>query len=350
MNRRVALVVSATADDPAWLVGARLRHLLDRGWDARLLAKGEPWAQAPEVTDPDLRERVQLAPAGEAAAFDRSLRALEPDLVHFHSGWAAWKETSGAQPRDFAVVIGLREDGQDLRVPDLERLWRSAGLLLFGARSSLERAAAQGCPVERCAVLPPPARSPGTAALAGDGASAGVLRMLSVGPLTWEHGLEHSIQAVRLLADMGVPCEYRIVGEGSHVGAVAFARHQLGVQGQVELLGPDGHDGLEEQVRWADVYVDPAVTDTTPATGLDTALLHGVPFVATARDRALPDGGGLTVARRAPREMAEALARLANDPALRAQMGDEALRSEGRWVLADHLAEYERLLATAVEP
>jgi glycosyltransferase involved in cell wall biosynthesis len=209
---------------------------------------------------------------------------------------------------------------------------------------ALERAAAQGWPAERAAILP--VHVAGLDLSPRDRASAD-LRVLSAGPLLWEQGLEHSIHAVALLAQSGVGCEYRILGEGEHVGAVAFARHQLGVSDRVHLLSPDGADRLAEELSDTDVLVDAAVTDTTSSAGLVAAMAMGIPFVATRRT-GLPADAGLTVPRRDPRALAQALGRLASDPDLRARLGRGGLRHSGAHTLDEHLGELEGLYRRAL--
>jgi colanic acid/amylovoran biosynthesis glycosyltransferase len=170
----------------------------------------------------------------------------------------------------------------------------------------------------------------------------GTLRILSAGSLIWQQGFEHSIHAVRLLLDMGIPCEYRIIGDGEHVQAVAFARHQLGLGEHVHLISPNGDGQLPEELWSADVFVDPAVTDTTSPTPLAAAHAHGVPFVATARSTPLPEEAGITVPRRDPRAMAAALERLARNAELRTQMARAGPLVAGV-SRSDHLAALERL-------
>lgn len=342
MRPRVALVVSTTADDSGVVVAARLRHLLTAGWDARLFCKGAVWARDPSVRDPALAERVELAPnaSGKSSPFDGRLEDLRPDLVHFHSAWAASKGRRVMRRLECRVVISLREDGQDLAVPDPEPLWEAADLLVFASAAALDRAVARGWPRERAEVLQAPVAGPGP--LERD-PEPNFLRVLSAGPMVWEQGFEHSVHAMRLLLDIGVRCEYRIVGQGDHLPAVAFARHQLGLADHVQLLAPDGSERLAEEMRSADVFVEPSVTDTTSPTALMTAQTHGLPFVATGRRDGLDEDAGIAVPRRHPRAIAEALAVLAGDPALRARMGLAARRVDGSPTLEEHVEHLERL-------
>ena len=346
MTARIALVASNTADEPGALLAARLRHLLESGWEARLFCKGQALSEDPAVRDPGLRGHVELAPRArrDASPFDHRLRKLRPDLVHFHSAWAAWKgmRRGRGQLPDCRVVVSLRADGLDLEIPEPSMLWERADRFVFPDGAALERAAARGWPRDRAEVLHAPVvRVEGAA---GRAAPDGVLRILSAGSLVWEQGFEHSVHAVRLLLDADVPCRYRILGEaGDHVQAVAFARHQLGLADHVDLITPNGSGGLGEELRAAHVFVDPAVTDTTSPSALASAQAGGLPFVATARRDGLPEDAGIAVPRRNPRAIADALEVLAADPELRVRMGRAGERARGVPSLDVHMAELERL-------
>jgi glycosyltransferase involved in cell wall biosynthesis len=349
MSPTVAFVVSTTAEDDAQLLAVRLRYLLERGWDAWLFCKGARWADEPALRDDDLRERIELAPTAKAdsSPFDARLRSLQPDLVHFDSGHAAVKGLRKGQLRGSKIAISFRTDGQDVTFShDLDLLWGRGDVLFFRSRIALELALGHGCPEERTAILKPPVRPPDPEHRRerGDGS----LRVLSAGPLLWQQGFEHSIHAIRMLLDQGVPCEYRIIGDGEHLQAVAFARHQLGLHDHVHLIPEDGADQLPDELRSADVFLDPAVADTTSSTPLGTAQAHGVPSVATAREAPLPDGAAIEVPRRDPRAIATALARLA-DPEMREQMRRTALKASGAWLMEDHLAELERFYGAMLE-
>ena len=355
MSPKVALVASSTADADAQLLAARLRHLLERGWDAWLFCKGERWGDEPALREPDVRERIELALDAKALSspFDGRLRSLEPDLVHFDSGHAASKGLQNGQLRGSKIAISFRADGQDVvGVDGLDLLWECGDALFFRDQLALDRALECGCPQDRAAILKPPIQLPDTDHRQGPG--NGSLRVLSAGPLVWEQGFEHSIHAIKLLLDQGVPCEYRIIGDGEHIQAVAFARHQLGLHDHVHLIPDDGPDQLPDQLRSADVFVDPAVADTVSSTPLGTAQAHGLPFVATEREAPLLDEAGIAVPRRDPGAIATALARLAADAELREHMGRQSLKASGAWFMEDHLAElegrYGALLTLAAEP
>jgi colanic acid/amylovoran biosynthesis glycosyltransferase len=366
MSPRICLVATIPGAEHGDLLAARLRGLLDGGWDARLLCEAERWTRVPAFDDPALAPSVELmrgrdwyppprsllgrprglvhylGAKGDTGAFDQRLLKLRPDLIHFHSVASASNAMRLKRILDCRVAVSFHADGRDLDHPDLEALWEGADLLVFPDAALRDRAIALGCPPEGAEVLPIPLRSP-KPAMDGRRPESGRLRIISAGPLTWEQGFEHSVHAVRLLLDMGIGCEYRILGEGEHLDAVAFARHQLDLAGNVELVSPNGGYPLEEELRAADAFVDPAVTHTTPLAPLAMAHAAGVPFVATDRD-GLPKDGGITVPRRNPKEIAGALATLAADPALRERMGKASQISMAEYpTFEDHVLRLEEL-------
>jgi colanic acid/amylovoran biosynthesis glycosyltransferase len=91
----------------------------------------------------------------------------------------------------------------------------------------------------------------------------------------------------------------------------------------VRLLGAVPHDGVREEMRGADVFLHPAVSE-----GFGNAVMEaqaaGLPIVCTDADglrENIADGEtGFAVARRDPAALAAAITRL-TDPALRARMG-----------------------------
>jgi glycosyltransferase involved in cell wall biosynthesis len=334
------MLVSTSGDDGGAVIAYRLRHLLEAGWDVRLFCKGGVWGREPALQDEALRGRVQVAARARAdsAPFQRRLRRLRPALVHIHSGHLASKYVARGLLPDQRLVVSFREDGQDLDAPELDGIWRRVTLALFPSDVACGRALDRGCPEERAEVLEPAIE------IRPNGANGeGPLRLVSFGPLVWERGYEHSVHAVALLREMGVRCEYRIVGEGEHVQAVAFARHQLGLHDEVRLVAPDG-----KPLESADVFVDPAVSDSASSTALAAAQSSGVPYVATARREAPPEGGGIVVPRRDPVALAEALARLARDPGLRRRLGRQGQQQTGFAGVYDDAQRLESLYRRAL--
>jgi glycosyltransferase involved in cell wall biosynthesis len=154
--------------------------------------------------------------------------------------------------------------------------------------------------------------------------------------MVWERGLEHAVHAVRLALDRGVRCRLRVLGGGEHLAAISFARHQMRLSEEVELVTGARGGSLVGALRDADLLVDPAVTDTTSPAALIASQAMGIPYVSTPRD-CLIQGAGVTVGRRDPWAMADALASLSAEPARRARMG--ATGAEAGWAAAARALE-----------
>ncbi len=196
-------------------------------------------------------------------------------------------------------------------------LWTKAAAVHFPDRAVEARALRRGMPEEmERAVIAPGVLMDHVPRVPQNGH----LRALSIDDLSWTQGLEHSIQAVSLVPD----CVYRIAGDGAHLSALAFARHQLGVTDRVQL---DSSGNPPSLLAAADVLVSAQVIDgLNPSVPL--ALAAGVPVVMTQPGEAesLPDAAAVVVPRRDPQAMAAALRELAADPARRASMAEAGKR------------------------
>ena len=261
---------------------------------------------------------------------DAELVRLHPDLVHFEFGALAVGRTY--LKKLLGVHLSASFRGHDLNFVGLDmpdyysEVWRSMDSVHLLGEYLWGQAQKRGCPAGLPHSLIPPAIDPArfTPRDTVQKLEAGPLRILSVGRLAWSKGYEYSIQAVRLLIDMGIPVEYRIVGAGDFLEAAAFASHQLGCEEVVSFLGPLESAGVIGQMDWADVFLHPAVEE-----GFSNAVIEAqamqLPVVcsdAGGLPENVEDGvTGFVVPRRDPQALAEKLAILAADPSLREIMG-----------------------------
>jgi glycosyltransferase involved in cell wall biosynthesis len=377
------------------------RDLIERGFDAHLFADGgDPgtWPGVAELPPEVARERVHPVPsairgrapdtllvralarglarhprAAARAAYsggrgdrrrladrylDASLLALRPGLVHFASPFSALRRAALGRAIGATVLVGLSEADLDRLARfgrgTLARAWASADILLVASPSVRERALELGCPeaapMTLDALAPElewfvaaAAETPPAVAAGGDRP----LRILSAGPMTWRQGLEFALDAVRLLVDRGVACEYRIAGDGEFEPAVGFSRHQLGLEREVTILGSLERDELREQLAWADVFLAPVVAPEQTAVAKAQAM--GVPAVATARASS-PDVTlcGIDVPPRDASAVADALASLAKDPDLRERLGRMARERAREHAAPDDGGDLMRIYAEAV--
>ena len=334
-----------------------------------------------------------LARAARQFYLDAAIIALSPDVVHFEFGALAVGRTH--LKRRLGCRLGVSFRGYDLSFVGLDdpdyyaAIWRDADAIHTLGRDLWQRALRRGCPPDKPHALIPPAVDaelfqPTTAGAEGAQGRRGAgeqgrqaatplatraaseaadsarisppaplppcppapLRLLSVGRLEWKKGYEYGLEAARLLKARGVPFTYRILGGGSYLEPLTFARHRLGLEEEVEFLGPRPQTEVLAQMRWADVLLHPAVSE-----GFGNAVLEAqamaLPVVCSDADglaENVADGlTGFVVLRRAPEALADALVRLAADPALRRQMGAAGReRVESCFRLEGQIAAFDR--------
>jgi peptidoglycan/xylan/chitin deacetylase (PgdA/CDA1 family)/glycosyltransferase involved in cell wall biosynthesis len=316
---RVAIVSAGEEDELGPAPADRFADLLANGWDAHLVHLGDAFAQPglDDLPDEVLRRRVHPPPrelryrrprpelvGGLVSTLRRQPRAAVPELL---------RRVDLAARYARGVLLALRPQLVCLPPEACGGGWPEL-VRLTGSRSITREAVAALGPVLDRSLLDWPAPN-------GNGQA---LRVLTVGRLGWQEGLEHLLDAIRLLREDGVGCTCRIVGAGEYEDAVTFARHQLGMGEAVEVFPTAGREGLLEHLRWADIVVNPAVVPARPRWWLD-ACAAGRGLVTTP----FPGGdqaGAVVVPRRDPDTLAEALATLARDGGLRAELGEQGRR------------------------
>jgi glycosyltransferase involved in cell wall biosynthesis len=165
----------------------------------------------------------------------------------------------------------------------------------------------------------------------------GPLRILSVARLVEEKGLVHLLEACRILRDRGVELECTQIGgpeEPQYTNyrlEVARLRRRLRLENHVTLAGRKLPEDVTRALGEADVFVLPCVVagnagrDVSPNSIIE-AMAMKLPVIST-RISGIPelveDGvSGILVRPGDPVELADALAQLASDPALRRKLGE----------------------------
>jgi colanic acid/amylovoran biosynthesis glycosyltransferase len=258
---------------------------------------------------------------------------------------------------DCKLITGFR--GFDVNYVGLEEphyfreVWQQSDALHLLGADLWRRALRRGCPPSKPHALIAPAidaeffHAADRASVNNDGSPSRPVRILSVGRLEWKKGYEHAIGAARLLRDMGVQAEYRIIGQGAYLESLAFARHQLGVSREVEFLGALPPCEVREQMRAADILLHAAVSEGFCNVVLEAQAM-GLPVVCSDAD-GLPENvvdgeTGFVAPRRDPQALANKLAVLARDPALRHRMGQAGRkRVLERFQLADQIQAFDTL-------
>lgn len=177
--------------------------------------------------------------------------------------------------------------------------------------------------VIHCGVDPAAFRAP-------DRDAAGPLRIVAVGTLHEVKGQVHLIEACRRLAERGIDFTCRFVGDGPDREALATRIDRHGLGDRVTLAGRMTSDTVAEELARSNVLVAPSVpTRSGKREGIPIVLMEAMaarlPVVAS-RLSGIPElvtdeVSGLLVPAGDDAALADALERLAGDPALRARLG-----------------------------
>jgi colanic acid/amylovoran biosynthesis glycosyltransferase len=399
MKARIVIVVPSFPRLSETFIVSKFLGLLERGWDVHIFCGSSlrrEWVRIPLLVSRDRRwrKRVHVAwrhrPRALAAALipfallrclilvpgrtvrylvrgwgpfgrdvfrrlylDAELIRLGPDVVHFEFGALAVDRMYLRRLLECRIIVSFR--GYDLNYAGLEKstyyedVWTLADGLHFLGNDLRRRAQRRGCPPDKLhAIIPPAVRTEFfDVGRSERPESPGGLRILGVGRLVWTKGFEYALLAVRRLVDAGVACEYRIVGEGALLGALHFARRQLGLEEVVTLAGPGTRDDVKRAMASADVFLHAAVSEGFSNVVIEAQAMQ-LPVVCTDADGLAENVAngetGFIVPRRCPEALAERLQLLAADPALRRRMGEAGRRRvQAHFRLEDQLTAFENL-------
>jgi glycosyltransferase involved in cell wall biosynthesis len=168
-------------------------------------------------------------------------------------------------------------------------------------------------------------RQPGSLEAGADGPAV-TTRFLCVGRLVGWKGVDLLIDAFALARDK-VPARLEIVGDGPEQARLAAQAESLGLGADVSLTGWLDQQECARRMRGCDVYVSPSLQESGGITVLE-AMACARPVIATAWGghlETVDDTVGILVgvsSREATiRGLADAMVRLAEDPALRSRLG-----------------------------
>jgi glycosyltransferase involved in cell wall biosynthesis len=170
---------------------------------------------------------------------------------------------------------------------------------------------------------------------------------LSIGTITRlmpSKGNRYLVEAfVRVVAELP-DARGLIVGEGELEPELRALAHRVGVADRLTFAG--FRRDVAAALSALDIVVFPSLWEGTPLTAFE-ALAMGKPIVATdadgLRDILTPGRNALVVPRENPDALADAIVRLARDPALRAKLGDAARETGAGYDIATFVAKMERL-------
>jgi glycosyltransferase involved in cell wall biosynthesis len=268
-------------------------------------------------------------PASTERAVERKLRDLDATLVHAHYGPA------GLRMLHLGLPLLVTFHGFDTSsLPATDPCYRRALPGLFGRAAGIiavsetvrGRLVRLGCPGDRLHVIPmgvsvgPPRPHP----IRGD------VRAITVARLHPVKGVPDLVDAVAKARAMGARLSLDIVGDGPERAEVERRIDRGGLRGTVRVHGTLPPADVARLLDASDLFaLNSRTTPEGDAEALGISLLEAMeaslPVVA-ARHGGIPEAvedgvTGLLVPERDTEALAEALARLAADPPLRARLG-----------------------------
>jgi glycosyltransferase involved in cell wall biosynthesis len=283
----------------------------------------------------------------------RRLRTARPDVVHLHTGRAAWLGGLAARMAAVPAIVTRRMD-RPIRAGwrtqlIYQRLSRRAAAI---SPAVVERLAAGGVPRARIALVPSavdPARVRAHRAReemrAAEGVSAGDAVLLTLSALVRRKALDVLLDALSALAGHGLRPRLWLAGDGPERTALVAQTERLGLGAQVRFLG-ERYD-VGDLLAACDIAVLPSRREGLGVAALE-AMAAARPVVASAvgglADAVIDDRTGLLVPPDDAGALSTALARLLRDDALRARLGAAGPARVAEGFLPEQMVDaYERL-------
>jgi glycosyltransferase involved in cell wall biosynthesis len=281
------------------------------------------------------------------------IAAANPDLVHLHTGRAAWLGGLAACLAGAPAVVTRRMDRP------VRRGWRTRLIYERVTRRTaaispavVECLVAGGVPATRIALIPSavdvarvrPTR-PREQVRAAEGAASDDAVILTIAALVARKGLDVLFAALAALAARGLRPRLWCAGEGPERQALAAQIESLGVAGTVRFLGQRSDVG--DLLAASDIVVLPSRREGLGVAALE-AMAAGRAVVASAvgglADAIVDGQTGLLVPPGEPQRLATALETLLRNPELRAALGAAGVQRVAERFSAERLVDaYERL-------
>jgi rhamnosyl/mannosyltransferase len=305
--------------------------------------------------------RVAMTPV--SPAFLRELRRAPADLVHLHFPNPPGELGYLAFRAHIPMVLTYHNElirpawAVPLYRPWARRALRAARRIIVGDSRLIETCPELRAFRGRCAVVPygidrerlrPSAETAALTARLRQQTRG--LRVLFVGQFRYYKGLDLLIRAVR-----AVDATLILVGSGPEESHLRRLVRSLGLIDKVRFAGLVSEAALPAYYQAADVLALPSV-HRSEAFGLTLAEAHacGVPTVSTELGTATSvvnrhDETGLVVQPRSVDALAEALSKLAHNPAFRERLGRRASALSERFSATKMVTETRRIYTAVID-
>lgn len=165
-------------------------------------------------------------------------------------------------------------------------------------------------------------------------------KLLFVGRLSGEKGVEYLLRAVALAYEQGLAVELDVVGEGQLASSLARLTEELEIADRVRFLGRiASRTELDQFYRACDIFILPSLQDQQPKVLME-AMAQSTPIIATnvlGIPSIVQDGeNGLLVPPADPPAIVEAIRRITDNPQLQ-----QSLIQKGIAHAKEHTVEAE---------
>ena len=215
------------------------------------------------------------------------LLSLNPEIIHFEFGTLAQKAVKLKLLTKAKLSTSFR--GYDLNYAGLDNdeyyndVWESFDGFHFLGGDLKERAIKRGYKNDGAEVIIPPAIDSNFFTPQNSERSDEKYIITSVGRLVWKKGYEYAIKAMVLLKKQNISFEYRIIGSGDYLQAIQYIVSELGLTGNVKILGELTEEKIKYELNHTNVFLHPAVSE-----GFSNAVLEAqamsLPIVCTDAD------------------------------------------------------------------
>jgi glycosyltransferase involved in cell wall biosynthesis len=293
---------------------------------------------------------VPMRNDADVAAVWRLARPLrhDIDLVHLHTGRAAWLGAVAARLAGVPAIVTRRMDRPirpGLRTRLIYRhLTRRVVAIAPGVAARLT---AGGVPAARITCIPSAVdpvrvrpRRGSSATRAAYGAAPDDQVVLALSSLVTRKGLDVLLDAVAILGQRGIRPWVWIAGDGPEQAALAAQAARLGVDRQLNMLGPTTDVG--DLLAACDLFVLPSRREGLGVAALE-AMAAGRAVVASGvgglGDAVVDGRTGLLVPPGDADALADALAKVLGDAALRSRLAAAGPTRIAEGFLSDQMVE-----------
>jgi L-malate glycosyltransferase len=341
------------ADAPYVHTRRWVQHFVAAGWDAHLISFRPAEIPGATVHYVDGLERIGKARyLAHARRVRRLVRELRPDLLHsLHlTSYGFLAGVSGVHPNIASVW------GRDVMAVASSMPWY--GFLTRYALSKADHVTATGPRLAEATLRYTPAGKPVTVVPYGIDlerfrpidprpATRDPIVIGAVARLSPEKGLDVLLDASMMLSKKGTDLRVVLVGHGPERSKLERKATKLGIAERVEFRGDVPHNHVPDVLAELDIFAMPSREEGFGVAALEASAMQ-LPVVASDT-HGIPDAveherTGLLVPPNDATALAEAIARLAGDPALRERLGRQGRAFvEERYRWQDNSKQMERL-------